>query len=69
MLFAGILFGRIAKFFKMPNVTGYLVAGLILGPSFFNLIPSYMVEGFGVISDIALGFIAFSASIKNWPSC
>lgn len=60
MLFAGILFGRIAKFFKMPNVTGYLVAGLILGPSFFNLIPSYMVEGFGVISDIALGFIAFS---------
>ncbi|WKY45717.1 cation:proton antiporter [Eubacteriaceae bacterium ES2] len=60
MLFSGILFGRIAKFFKMPNVTGYLVAGLILGPSFFNLIPSYMVDGFGVISNIALGFIAFS---------
>ncbi|WKY48750.1 cation:proton antiporter [Eubacteriaceae bacterium ES3] len=60
MLFAGIIFGRIVKFFKMPNVTGYLVAGLILGPSFLNFIPSYMVEGFGVISDIALGFIAFS---------
>lgn len=60
MLFSGILFGRLAKFFKMPNVTGYLIAGLLLGPSFINIIPTEMVDGFGIISDIALGFIAFS---------
>jgi Kef-type K+ transport system membrane component KefB len=60
MLLAGILLGRLAKQFKMPNVTGYLIAGLILGPSFLNIISIDMVNGFVVISDIALGFIAFS---------
>lgn len=60
MIFMSILFGRVVKLFKMPNVTGYLIAGLLLGPSFLNLIPSAMVSGFGVVSDIALAFIAFS---------
>ncbi len=60
ILLSGILFGRLAKFVRLPNVTGYLIAGLILGPSLLNLIPASMVEGFSVISDAALGFIAFS---------
>lgn len=60
MLLAGLLCGRLAKFLKFPNVTGYLIAGLLLGPSLFNLIPASMVNGFGVISDIALAFIAFT---------
>jgi len=60
MLICGLAFGRLAKHAKMPNVTGYLIAGLLLGPSFLNFIPQNMVEGFLVISDIALGFIAFS---------
>ncbi|MFA9375475.1 MAG: cation:proton antiporter [Lachnotalea sp.] len=60
MLLAGLFCGRLAKFLKFPNVTGYLIAGLLLGPSLFNLIPTSMVTGFGVISDIALAFIAFS---------
>ncbi len=60
MLACGILLGRLAKKLKSPNVTGYLIAGLILGPSVLNLIPVSMVDGFAVISDIALSFIAFS---------
>ncbi len=60
MIFLSVLFGRLVKLFKMPNVTGYLIAGLLLGPSFFNLVPSSMVSGFKVVSDIALAFIAFS---------
>jgi Kef-type K+ transport system membrane component KefB len=60
MLVSGLLFGRLAKMAKLPNVTGYLIAGLIFGPSFLNIIPPSMVNGFEVISDIALGFIAFS---------
>lgn len=60
ILFAGIIFGRLVKFIKLPNVTGYLIAGLLLGPSVFNVIPLSMVHGFEVISDIALAFIAFS---------
>ncbi len=60
ILFAGIIFGRLCKLIKLPNVTGYLIAGLLLGPSVLNIIPISMVHGFAVISDIALSFIAFS---------
>ncbi|MDD4699878.1 MAG: cation:proton antiporter [Oscillospiraceae bacterium] len=60
MLIVALAFGRLVKFIKLPNVTGYLIAGLLLGPSFLNFIPTDMVDGFSVISDIALGFIAFS---------
>jgi Kef-type K+ transport system membrane component KefB len=60
ILFTGIIFGRLAKFVKLPNVTGYLIAGLLLGPSFLNFLPVNMVNSFGVVSDIALGFIAFA---------
>lgn len=60
ILLTGLIFGRLVKFIKLPNVTGYLIAGLLLGPSFLSIISPNMVEGFSVISDIALGFIAFS---------
>ncbi len=60
ILLAGLVFGRLGKFIKLPNVTGYLIAGLLLGPSLLNIIPISMVNGFAVISDIALSFIAFS---------
>ncbi|MDD3172877.1 MAG: cation:proton antiporter [Herbinix sp.] len=60
LLFTGIIFGRLTKYIKLPNVTGYLIAGLLLGPSILNIISVDMVNNFGVISDIALGFIAFS---------
>ena len=39
MICTGLLFGRIAKQFKLPNVTGYLVGGLIIGPSVLGIIP------------------------------
>jgi len=64
MLGAALLFGRIGKFVKLPNVTGYLIAGLLLGPSILNIIPMNMVNDYSVISDIALGFIAFSVGCE-----
>lgn len=60
VMLSGLVFGRLVKYFKMPNVTGYLIAGLLLGPCVFNIIPSGMVTNFSVASDMALGFIAFS---------
>ena len=60
MILGGLLFGRLAKFIKLPNVTGYLIAGLLLGPHIFNLIPAGTVTEFEIIADVALGFIAFS---------
>ena len=60
MIFTGMLFGRLAKLVRLPNVTGYLVGGLIIGPSVLNLIPADALNGMDLISDVALGFIAFS---------
>jgi Kef-type K+ transport system membrane component KefB len=66
VLIVGLLFGKIAKAVRMPNVTGYLVGGLILGPSLFGLvfgdglISTDAIEALGIVSNVALGFIAFS---------
>ncbi len=65
---AGLMLSRVAKFLKLPAVTAYLVAGILVGP---YCLGAFGVEGLGfvnmadvksysIICDIALGFIAFS---------
>ncbi|HHW21520.1 MAG TPA: cation:proton antiporter [Clostridiaceae bacterium] len=60
ILFSGLIFGRAVKLIKLPNVTGYLIAGLLIGPYILNLIPRDIVTEFELISEMALAFIAFS---------
>ncbi len=60
LLLSGLLFGRLAKLVKLPNVTGYLVAGLVLGPHICGVIPAQTVTDFNIISEMALSFIAFT---------
>lgn len=60
ILFAGLIFGRLVKLIRLPNVTGYLIAGLLIGPYVFKLVPLDLVEGLELVSEMALGFIAFS---------
>ena len=60
VLLAGAIGGKITSHFKLPNVSGYLVAGLLLGPSFFNYLSSGDINSFTIISEFALGIIAFS---------
>ena len=67
-LLAGLMLSRVAKLLQLPAVTAYLVAGILVGP---YLLGAFGVEGLGfvskenlhsytIISDVALGFIAFS---------
>lgn len=56
----GLLFNRLTKLVNLPNVTGYLVAGLLIGPFVLNILPDTAVSDMSVISEVALGFIAFS---------
>ena len=67
-LFAGLMLSRLAKLAKLPAVTAYLIAGILVGP---YLLGSFGISGLGftsmenvksfsLLSDIALGFIAFS---------
>ena len=60
MIFAGMFCGRMAKHLRLPNVTGYLVAGLLIGPAVLGLLSEDFLDGISLISDVALGFIAFS---------
>ena len=60
MLFAGFAMTRITRLAKLPNVTAYIVAGILIGPYCLNAIPGEIVSGMDFLSDIALAFIAFS---------
>ena len=60
VVIVGMAGGKVATKLKLPNVSGYLVAGLFLGPSFFRLISPHDSEAFEIINELALSFIAFS---------
>lgn len=67
-LIFGLLFTRLTSLLKLPDVTAYLIAGVIIGPYCLGLIgieglgftAMESIERVGFISDIALGFIAFA---------
>ena len=67
-LFGGLLMSRLAKVLKLPAVTAYLVAGVVLGPfclgalhiKGLGFISLDEVKGLDLISQVALGFIAFT---------
>ena len=61
ILAAGFLLTRITKLLKLPNVTAYVVAGIIIGPFCLKAVPESVIDGSAFVSDIALAFIAFSA--------
>ncbi|MBQ7669811.1 MAG: cation:proton antiporter [Clostridia bacterium] len=68
VLLAGLIMSRVVKIFQLPAVTAYLIAGILIGPFCLGRlgIPGIGFESlervadFGVMSDIALGFIAFA---------
>lgn len=67
-LFAGLLMSRLTKIWNLPAVTAYLVAGILIGPYCLGqlgipglgFISSEDVGNYDIISDVALGFIAFT---------
>ena len=60
ILFSGFLMTRITKLLRLPNVTAYIVAGILIGPYCLDLVPQRIIDGTDFLSDIALAFIAFS---------
>lgn len=59
ILFSGFLMTRITKKLRLPNVTGYILSGILIGPYALHLIPREMIAGMDFITDIALAYIAF----------
>ena len=59
-MMGGLLMTRLTRLVGLPNVTAYLLAGVLIGPYVLNLVGAEQLAGFGVITECALGFIAFS---------
>lgn len=69
LFLSGLLFARIFGKFKFPDVTGYLIGGIIIGPCVLGLLSKEAVDGMDAISQLALSFIAFSVgSEMNFES-
>lgn len=60
LLFSGLIFARIFSKIHFPEVTGFLIAGIIIGPSVLGIISEEGVKNLEIISSVALSFIAFS---------
>ncbi|MDD6328855.1 MAG: cation:proton antiporter [Eubacteriales bacterium] len=60
MLVAALLAGKVVKVLKLPNVTGYLVIGLLLGPHCLKVFSEDLLNSMSIITEFALGCIAFS---------
>ena len=60
MLLAGFLMTRVTKKLRLPNVTAYIIVGIIIGPFCLNLIDDSVRTGISFVTDVALAFIAFS---------
>ncbi len=60
VMLLGLLGGNLAKLIKLPKVTGYLLTGLLIGPSVLQLISADVVSSLSLLNDLALGLIMFS---------
>ena len=60
IILAGICMGAVVGYLKLPKVTGYLLAGIVIGPFVLNFVPKEAISGLSIISEAALGFIAYS---------
>ena len=59
LLFA-LLVGHLVKFIRVPEVTGYLIAGMIVGPSVLGVVTHENLESLHIFSEVGLGLILFS---------
>ena len=59
ILFAGFIMTRLTNTLNLPKVSGYIMAGILIGPCGLNLIPVEIIGHRGFVSDLALAVIAF----------
>lgn len=60
ILLAALVAGHAAQLVRVPEVTGYLLVGVVIGPAGFDLITHENITTLGFLSDVALGLILFN---------
>jgi len=66
VLLAGFMFGKLAELARIPEITGYIIAGVFLGPSILNIINLEALQSFDVITNFVLGIIAYQIGTELW---
>ena len=59
ILFSGFILTRLTNTLNMPKVSGYILAGILIGPCCLNFVPKQIIGSMSFVSDLALAFIAF----------
>ena len=60
----GFIGGKLSNRLRLPAVAGYIVIGLLLGPSLLDLLKLDQLDRIGIIGDMALGLIAFVIGVQ-----
>jgi Kef-type K+ transport system membrane component KefB len=65
-LLAVFVFGKLAELARVPEITGYIIAGVFLGPSIFNVLSFEALGSFDIITNFVLGIIAYQIGTELW---
>jgi Kef-type K+ transport system membrane component KefB len=60
LLIVGYLLGYLMMKIKMPEITGFIIAGLLIGPFFGGMVSHHQTEELQIITEVALGIIALT---------
>lgn len=64
MAISGFYIGKMMKWVRLPSIIGYMLAGILLGPSLLSVIDVSARETFSFLTDIALGFVAVTIGLE-----
>jgi Kef-type K+ transport system membrane component KefB len=64
IIWIGFYTGKSMKFLRLPSIIGFMIIGVLLGPSLFNILDPERMEQLGFVTDIALSFVAVSIGIE-----
>ena len=64
LLILGLLGGKLVHKFGLPKVTGYILVGVLIGPSVLGFISHDMVKDFTIIRQVAIGFIGYTIGLE-----
>ncbi len=64
MIILSFYFGRSMKLFKLPSIIGFMIFGVLLGPSLFDLLSESVQLDLSFLTEIALSFVALSIGLE-----
>ena len=64
MIIFGLIGGKLIEKLKFPKVTGYILMGIIIGPSVLGLLSDETLHNFMIIRRVAIGFIGYTIGLE-----